>query len=310
MQVGFSFRPSGSATREPSTNAEVFEFPVPCSPLFCQGNAILGSCNSELFSNGRFRYLESNGIRFGYGTVEILDGSIEANVQAFYDELWTMLGEFYAYRIWHFIENINDESDDLEVYRRFCTGRANSYRNRYGIKDEKAMCAASAVGVANGGLTLFFIAGMVKPQYFENPLQTPAYHYPIRFGPNSPSFCRATRVQMQDLEAIFISGTASIRGCNNVAVGNLDKQVSTTMENLSALSAELDMPRTFDVAEKYHRLVFVYIRHPEDWERVHQMLYCKLYDKDDSVVIVQSDICRAELDIEIELTLIEYSVLA
>jgi len=113
-------------------------------------------------------------------------------------------------RLWNYFPDINREQGGLERYRRFCLGRHEAFASR-GYPLDRELPAASAVGTKQGDLLIAFLAGRGECRAIENPLQLSAYRYPSEYGPRSPSFSRAVRVNASGQDGFFISGTGTAR---------------------------------------------------------------------------------------------------
>jgi len=189
-------------------------------------------------------------------------------------------------RIWNFLDAINEGEGDDERYRRFCQGRAE------GIGDAwPALPAASALGRNDGEriLQLVFLAGVTGGVTVENPRQVPAFRYPRRYGPSSPSFARAIRLPGQ----VLISGTASIVGHESLHPGNLHAQVHESLNNMVAVS------EASGLRPARLRGLKAYVRHAADAAGVS----AAARERPEAGVVeclVQADICRRELLVELE----------
>ena len=133
-------------------------------------------------------------------------------------------------RIWNFLDSINEGDGDLERYRQFCLGRT------LGLGDLPAssLPAATAVGRCSpsGHFQVCWLAGRRPGLAIENPRQVRAYEYPRQYGPRPPSFARAIRLESGQLIG---SGTSSIVGHESRHEGDLMAQVDETLENLREL---------------------------------------------------------------------------
>jgi chorismate lyase/3-hydroxybenzoate synthase len=67
--------------------------------------------------------------------------------------------DWNLYRVWNYVPYINEEAFDLENYRSFCKGRSLAFEAFYGEDFNVKMPAASAVGINDNKLVLYFIAG-------------------------------------------------------------------------------------------------------------------------------------------------------
>jgi len=255
--------------------------------------------------SGLFQIQEAGRWRIGRATVPIADG-IDAATSALYEMLLAGAAGLNLCRIWHFVPRINEPgADGLENYRAFCHGRSLAFEKHYGAGFRQRLPSASAVGTEDGQLTIVFAACATEPRHFENPRQVPAYHYPKKHGPRPPSFSRATLVPTAaGLADVFISGTAAIEGHETVAPGDTAAQLVRTQDNLRVISRACGLGDDLGVARGGQRHFKVYLRHQADLPNVQQTLDQSFFGAGDKVSYLRSDICRAELNIEIEATVL------
>jgi chorismate lyase/3-hydroxybenzoate synthase len=207
-------------------------------------------------------------------------------------------------RIWNYVPAINAPGPGgLENYRAFCRGRSLAFEEQYGRGFKMLLPSASAVGSKSGALTVAFAACPAQPRHIENPLQVPAYEYPADYGPRPPSFARATVVAGAEPAAVFISGTAAIRGHATVAPHSLPLQLECALENLRAISAACGLGENLAAGTGASRHFKVYVRHATDLPVVAALLQERLLVDTDRVSYVQADICRSALLVEIEASL-------
>jgi hypothetical protein len=200
-------------------------------------------------------------------------------------------------RIWNYVADINgNAAGGLETYRVFCQGRAKAFDR---ANWTGPLPAASAVGGEPGVLAVIFAAARAKPVASENPEQVPAYEYPPEYGPRAPSFSRAMRVEADGKRWTFISGTAAIKGHVSLAGGDLRGQIACTLDNLRIISGEC-VPGD-GKAERHFK---VYLRNAGDLPVARAALEGGLFKSSDRVIWLRADICRAELLIEIEATVV------
>lgn len=205
-------------------------------------------------------------------------------------------------RVWNYVPDINaDCAEGLETYRAFCRGRSLAFE-RAGWKG--APPAASAVGGAAGELAVIFAATKSAPVSVENPEQVPAFEYPKEYGPRSPSFSRAMRVEAGGKRWVFVSGTAAIKGHVSQATGDLAGQIACTLDNLRIISAECGLGPALGAGEAGERHFKIYLRKPDDLAAARALLEGTLLLAGDRVTWLQADICRADLLIEIEATVV------
>lgn len=204
-------------------------------------------------------------------------------------------------RVWNYVPRINETgAGGLENYRAFCRGRAEAFEAALGAGYRRVLPAASAVGTADGRLTVVFAAARERPRHAENPAQVPAYAYPSEHGPRSPSFARGTISGAH----VFISGTAAIKGHATVAPDDLAGQLDCTLDNLRLISSACGEGEDLGASSAGRARHFkVYLRHAADLAEAAEVLRRRLLRPEDRVSWLQADICRAALRVEIEATL-------
>src|SRR4029079_17936587 len=131
------------------------------------------------------------------------------------------IGYPHLLRLWNVVPHINRVEGELERYRHFCRGRAESLEAHTRSRFQSRLCASTAVGSDGGGLAIWFLAGRQGGLSRENPRQVSAYAYPPCYGPRSPSFARATRCRDEVGGWLLLSGTASIVGHCSVHAGDV-----------------------------------------------------------------------------------------
>ena len=210
------------------------------------------------------------------------------------------LGFPYLFRCWNYIADINVHSFGLERYRQFNLGRQDAFL-AHGRQVVGNVPAACAVGSGPGPLTIAFIAGRVAPINVENPRQVSAYQYPQQYGPRSPTFSRASLVQLGEDEVLFISGTASIVGHATLHPTDVVAQARETMANIEAVliqaNSQARQPR-FDLGSLYYK---VYVRHAADLAQIRTELE-RIVGSTLKAIYLQAAVCRKDLLLEIEAT--------
>ena len=249
-------------------------------------------------THGAFHLHEHANIRIGCACVPVTDATLAQTTRDLYRDLLRATRNHHLYRVWHYIPRINHWAGGKENYREFCLGRATAFEENYRAAASRHMSAASAVGCEGESLCVMYVAGLATPRHHENPQQTPAYFYPPEHGPRSPSFARATTVNENNRAHVFISGTASVKGHATQHSGDLPAQIACTLDNLRLISEAAVSP-----AHGWQRHIKIYLRHATDLPRA-QALLAGFLRATDNVIWLRSDICRADLDIEIEATLI------
>lgn len=205
-------------------------------------------------------------------------------------------------RVWNYLPHINEPGLERERYQEFNVGRQQAFMAA-GQSAFVGAPAACALGVADGGLTIFFLAGREPTVAIENPRQVSAYRYPERYGPSAPTFSRAA---LATLEAgrltLFISGTASIVGHESLHEGDTVAQVEEIVRNLESLIAVAQARSTarFQLADFWP---VVYVRDPAEAPLIEQVLTRLLGAQAPFLQrahFLRADVCRRELRVEIE----------
>ncbi|WP_066269703.1 chorismate transformation enzyme, FkbO/Hyg5 family [Hydrogenophaga palleronii] len=202
------------------------------------------------------------------------------------------------WRVWNYLARINESSHGLERYRQFNFGRHQALLAAQ--RDTgRQLPAACAIGVEDGPLSVAFLAGRTPLRPLENPRQVSAWQYPTQYGPRAPSFSRAALADVGHTEALFVSGTASIVGHETVHLGDVAAQCEETVRNIQCLVEQANRQarsaQPFSLAGLSHR---AYVRHAEHARTVHDTLQPLLGGA--PLVCVLSDICRADLLVEVE----------
>lgn len=265
------------------------------------------TAGAEARTEGSFRFLESKDHLHG-AIIVTPDGRLEEPIRNAYSqllEICTARG-FYLHRIWNYVPRINETDHGLERYRQFNLGRWLAFEQRFGRDLRAYMPAASGVGIPGNEFILSFIAGKTHPVYLENPSQVPAYHYPSDYGPKPPSFARAVLVSEGGCTTGYLSGTASIEGHRSIGEGDWHTQFRTTMHNIEIMFDRMDMSEALQGPEAAARAGIIrrdfkcYLRHPEALPVINEWLTEEVGLEEHQVTFLQADICRQELDIEIE----------
>lgn len=204
-------------------------------------------------------------------------------------------------RFWNYFSNINLGEGDAEKYRQFSIGRAEAFE-ACGITDEVVPAATGIGSARDSDFTVIALASKHDFHNVENPRQVSAYHYPRDYGPRSPKFSRAGCVSVNDQQLLLISGTAAIIGHESMHAGNVELQCEEMLNNLRELSealAEVGQIEA-DAILDARSTVRVYIRDPSDVEYVKARVEEFLGGRSDTVAYLHADICRRELQIEID----------
>lgn len=250
--------------------------------------------NVESGVTGPCTWRRSNNLQIcGYSDNEAEDGNIEEAAYQSYKSLLNFISDSphpELVRFWNYVPNINHGAGDAENYKRFCNGRLQAFTEAK-IDDDR-FPAASAVGHYGKGLTVTALTAATAATHHANPRQLDAFKYPRQYGPSSPSFARATTLEVKDHHLCFVSGTASILGHDSVHRGDLKLQMYTTNDNILYLLKETGFKRS------QIETLRVYLREPTDLE-VCRTIMAELFP-DTRVIYFHADICRSDLLVEIE----------
>lgn len=203
----------------------------------------------------------------------------------------------YLIRIWNYLGAINEGEGDGERYRRFCVGRDKAVDAMF--RDPPP--AATAIGTpdADAPLTVVALCSAKPGIALENPRQTPAWAYPREYGPVSPGFSRGAVLEGGDGALLLASGTASIVGHVSLHPGDVLGQLDETLRNLDVLLAEGRQRSGHAFALDGLQALRVYLREASALEAVQSRLAATGLPMA-RVAFLHGDICRRELEIEIE----------
>ncbi|MBI3526446.1 MAG: hypothetical protein HY067_00565 [Betaproteobacteria bacterium] len=201
-------------------------------------------------------------------------------------------------RIWHYLPDIHLDERALERYKRFSLGRHEAFVAK-GRAISTDAPAASAVGKRSGDTVICFLAAPRPGIPIENPRQVSAYSYPAQYGPRGPTFSRALFTSWDDLQQLYISGTAAIFGHLSQHAGDAGAQAGETIVNLRSVMDEARAHGLIDVRQDADLLFKVYLRQPE-FRAIAEMQLREAFGPAPSIIYLQADICRRELLLEIE----------
>jgi chorismate lyase / 3-hydroxybenzoate synthase len=209
------------------------------------------------------------------------------------------LGYPHLLRVWNYFPHINRDADGLERYRHFCVGRHQALAED-GLDFPRTLPAGTAIGTMSGPLSIHFLTARDPGMHVENPRQVSAYKYPRVYGPRSPSFARATLRPSTSGSHLLIAGTASVVGHASAHIGKPHTQTLEILDNLNTLITHTEQIHGIGCEQWDEEAVFkVYVRHPEHFERVRDILKEHL-PSHVQILYLQGEMCRMELLVEIE----------
>lgn len=264
---------------------------------------VSGTVHSNQHDDVRYRY--NDDVLFGIVTLDENEFSsaettspLQAGTRTAYERIFLILkkeGFIYPLRFWNYMSDINGISHGLERYRQFNLGRQQAFDSVDGKNNFPAACA---LGMANGPLTVAFLASRTPSLPIENPRQISAYEYPAEYGPRSPLFSRASVAQVAGTRMLFLSGTASIVGHATLHAENVMAQTEESFRNIVAVLEEVHN-KTGTLCTPDDLEYIVYIRHAVDYSPVRATLE-RCVGPNLKAFYVQADICRSDLLVEIE----------
>jgi chorismate lyase/3-hydroxybenzoate synthase len=269
-----------TAPLAPVAGGPAYEIWTASSPVrHCQIGPVQGACGAEL--------------AFGYVRLEETGTALEDVVERAYLAIFDFLAQTgYAepIRFWNYLTAILGDDHGLERYRRFNIGRHRAFMARL---HQPVPPAASGVGGVDGESVIYFLGARRPAQAIENPRQVSAYDYPQQYGPRSPSFSRAGLYG----GALFISGTASIVGHETRHCGDVQAQLTETLENLRAVAGNAGMAAA--LVDSAGWALKIYLRNPEFRTQIEPELTA-MFGSACQRLYLHGEICRPDLLIEIE----------
>ena len=197
-------------------------------------------------------------------------------------------------RMWNYLPDIHRMEGVLNRYQLFCRARYEPLTTHCKGRHD-GYPAATAIGTHSDEAVIYFLASRQPGRHLENPRQESAYRYPERYGPQSPSFARATLGEMDSRMWLFVSGTASIVGHESRHRANIVAQCNEVLANIDRLLKTADAQRGLETLSH----IKVYLRRADHLAAVRGILEEAL-PKTDPRLILQGELCRSELLLEIE----------
>lgn len=216
------------------------------------------------------------------------------------------LGSPWVLRYWNFIPAIHQACGEWsDHYMAFNAGRYEVIE-RLGVPANPLGCAASAVGYDGTDLVIAALGAADRSVAVENPRQVPAVQYSPKYGPVPPSFARGSLICRGGRQWLLGSGTASVVGEDSRHPDDLNGQLEETLRNIAALiNAAIrrhDITATRLESNEALSLCLdarVYLRRVADEAAVIERLRKAMVNLK-GMEIVQAEICRQELMVEVE----------
>jgi enamine deaminase RidA (YjgF/YER057c/UK114 family) len=239
-----------------------------------------------------------------------------ANVFRAADEGLALRGYHFdqVIRTWLYLGDITGEEGESQRYKELNRARTDFFRGiEFGGKllpdgwDLPVYPASTGIGTAGRNLVMSMMAletarRDVRILPLENPKQTAACDYELRYGPQSPKFARAMGVVSRDYSTTFISGTASITDSETRHLDDVEGQTNQTLDNIAALISPDNYARygLADCGSTLDDLALmrVYIKRQEDYQKTRAICQARLGEV--PTVYAVADVCRPDLLVEIE----------
>lgn len=199
-------------------------------------------------------------------------------------------------RVWNFLSEINAGRNDQERYRQFCLGRHQALAGTQGF--ERQLPAATAIGMHEPGMLIYFLAAKNPGVQVENPRQVPAFQYPREYGPRSPSFSRATYSRFGGVDHLLVSGTASVVGHATRHPDDTLLQVDETMANIQALLAH-SAQNHLEGRQWEPETLRLFLRDRSELPGVREK-FRRILGPGVPLLLLEGDVCRTDLRVEIE----------
>ena len=265
------------------------------------------------------QWVSSRPVQFGYEdgfgyshNGEVLFGSIHLPESELVDleratlkiyvrlqQMLQRLGYPCCLRVWNFLAGINAGDGDQERYRLFSAGRSRALALKPDF--EQRLPAATAIGLSEPGLVIYFLAGKAPGAPVENPRQISAYRYPRQYGPRSPSFSRATLIGTGTDSRLLVSGTASVVGHESRHAGDPERQLDETLANFDAvLATALEGHFRGRAPTAQIESVKLYLREASLAQRLTGLLPRLCGVGNAPLMCLHGDICRHDLLLEAE----------
>ena len=225
-------------------------------------------------------------------------------------------------RMWNWVPGIHTKlPGDVDRYMVFNAGRYCAYHDWYSeeMELETSIATATAVGHDRSDLVIHVLATDRPGIPIKNPRQSQSYRYSNRFGPMPPCFARATLTSHEsaDLPDLLLGGTSSVCGENSIHDGDVAAQTQETLINMAHLiaagrhyrrngSSERNStpdPHECDISEELARFESLRIFHAKTEDATTILgIVCPYMTHLDPhhIELVQAEICRPELLVEIE----------
>jgi hypothetical protein len=223
-------------------------------------------------------------------------------------------------RQWNYIGEILQKnpcsSGILQNYQTFNEIR-HIYYHQY--RQKTTFPAATGIGKKYAGVTIDFLAISADSDKsgfaIKSPVQKNPYEYSqevlvgdglaVQTAKRAPEFERALLLPGKDFQRLFVSGTASISGEDTVEKENVCLQTETTVGMIRKLIHAENIKKYYPLKNghlMHPNCIRVYVKNQSDMAKVEKL--CLEEYGNAPLCIVQADICRENLLVEIEVELV------
>lgn len=217
-------------------------------------------------------------------------------------------------RTWIYVNQITEGPDGRQRYQELNRARTTFFdgirlcgKNRASWAPETIYPASTGIGTQGKRIVLNAVAlDTERSDVFfmplENPAQTSAFDYNVKYSPKTPKFARAMAIIQGHFVTTMVSGTASIVDAKSVHIGDIERQTEQTIDNIERLIAPENFVRhnmpgvgasLTDIAK-----LRVYVKHVEDYEKCRAVCEARLPNI--PAIYLHADVCRPDLLVEIE----------
>jgi len=217
-------------------------------------------------------------------------------------------------RLWLYLGNITGPTSGLERYMELNRARTDFYlripfgrRLGVGGRERIAFPATTCIGACGSNLAMSSLAlNTSRKDVFllplENPRQTPSYHYPLVYSPESPKFVRGMAVVIGREVVTWLSGTASILNSESQHINDIRKQTEQAINNIEQLIAPSNFEahglrgagaKLADIAQ-----LRVHMKRPQDYLICRDI--CTQRFGKTPIIYTTADVCRSNLLVEME----------
>lgn len=296
----------------------LFQAPLKCDLLMEVHYSTSDEWKRSFFmhSAGAVIVFNRNGLSVANGFSSSNSGDCQADSSLVFKTLQQQLDET-GFKIsditrqWNYIEGIISKKEDFQNYQVFNDARSHFYQDHF---SEKGYPAATGIGMRAGGVLIDYIAikgDNITNLPLDNPAQIPAHKYhedclkgvPTGERKTTPKFERGRYVSLNGEEIVFVSGTAAITGEKTANQGDVEEQTRLTIDNIDRLVSKDNLSKhsaiPWNLKFNYLR---IYIRERNDFRKVREI--CEKRYGNVPMVWLQANICRDDLTVEIEATML------